>query len=115
MKLKTLLTEEQEATTQILALSVDPPDDLQRMVDRISADDNLAPGFPFLTDPRHEVIDRYGLFNDADPRGRQIALPATFIIGREGVVRWRFVEVDYRIRPSNEDVLRALAGVRGGG
>jgi len=106
-----MLTEEQEETTQILALSVDAPEDLQRMVDRISADDSLVPRFPFLTDEGHQVIDRYGLFNDADPRGRQITHPATYIIDREGVVRWKFVEVDYRIRPSNEDVLAALAEV----
>ena len=114
MQLKALLTDSQKETTQILALSVDAPEDLQRMVDRISADDSLAPTFPFLFDEGHKVIDRYGLFNDADPRGRQITHPATLIIDREGVVGWKFVEVDYRIRPSNEDVLAALAEVRGG-
>lgn len=114
MQLKALLTEAQKETTQILALSVDPPEDLQRMVDRISAEDSLAPTFPFLFDEGHRVIDRYGLFNDADPRGRQITHPATFIIDRDGVVGWRFVEVDYRIRPTNEEVLAALAEVRGG-
>jgi len=107
-----MLTEEQEESTQIIALSVDSPEDLQRMVDRISRDDSMIPRFPFLTDPDHAVIDRYGLFNDADPRGRQITHPATFIIDREGVVRWRFVEVDYRVRPSNEDVLAQLPEVR---
>ena len=106
-----MLTDEQEETTQILALSVDAPEDLQRMVDRISADDSLVPRFPFLTDEGHQVIDRYGLFNDADPRGRQITHPATYLIDREGVVRWKYVEVDYRLRPSNEDVLAALAEV----
>ena len=106
-----MLTEEQEANTQIVALSLDSPEDLQRMVDKISADDSLAPRFPFLTDEDHQVIDRYGLFNDADPRGRQITHPATYVIDKEGVVRWKFVEVDYRIRPSNEDVLAALAEV----
>ena len=109
MELKALLTEEQEESTQIIALAVDSPEDLQRMVDRISQDDSMVPRFPFLTDPDHAVIDRYGLFNDADPRGRQITHPATFIIDREGVVRWRFIEVDYRERPSNEDVLAQLS------
>jgi peroxiredoxin len=108
VKLKALLTDEQEEETQILVLSVDSPEDLQRMVDRISADDDLAPHFPFLTDPGHKVIDRYGLFNPDDPKGRQIAHPATFVIDREGVVRWRFVEIDYRVRSSNADVLAAL-------
>ena len=85
------------------------------MVDRISEDDKVAPNFPFLFDEGHRVIDRYGLFNDGDPRGRQITHPATFIIDREGVVRWKFVEVDYTVRPSNEDILAALAEVKGEG
>jgi peroxiredoxin len=103
-----MLDQEEGQSAQILALSVDDPADLQRMVDRISAEDSVAPRFPFLTDTDHQVIDRYGLFNPDDPRGRQITHAATFIIDREGVVLWRFVEVDYRLRPSNEDLLAVL-------
>ena len=108
-----MLTEEQEATTQIVALSVDSSEDLQRMVDKISADDSMVPRFPFLTDPDHAVIDRYGLFNADDPRGRQITHPATYVIDREGVVRWKFVEVDYKLRPGNEDLLAVLEELEG--
>lgn len=103
-----MLTEEQERTTRIVALSVDSPEDLQKMVDRISADDHLAPRFPFLSDPDHAVIDRYGLFNADDPRGRQLTHPATYVIDMDGVVRWKFVEVDYKLRPGNEEILAAL-------
>ena len=112
MKLNDLLDEDQKRNTQILVLSVDEPEDLRRMVDRISQEGAGPPDFPFLSDPDHAVIDRYGLFNDGDPRGRQITHPATFIIDRDGIVRWRFVEVDYRIRPSNEEILEALDQVR---
>jgi peroxiredoxin len=111
VELKGLLNEEQEENTQILAVSVDAAEDLQRMVDRISAEDGEAPEFPFLTDPGHRVIDRYGLFNPDDPRGRQIAHPATFVVDKEGTVRWRFIEVDYRVRPGNDDVLAALESI----
>ncbi len=103
------MDDEQRRTTQILALSVDSPDDLQKMVDRISMDDGIVPDFPLLSDPGHQVIDRYGLFNPADPKGRQITHPATFVIDTEGVVRWKMVEVNYKVRPTNEDILRALA------
>jgi peroxiredoxin len=115
VELKALLTEEQEASTQILALAVDNPEDLQKMVDRISQDDGIVPEFPFLTDPDNSVIDRYGLFNDGDPRGRQLTHPATLLIDKEGVVRWKFIEVDYRVRPTNEDVLDELARIEAGG
>jgi peroxiredoxin len=110
VELKALLTEGQENDTQLVALSVDSPEDLQRMVDTVS-EDGHPPRFPFLTDPGHQVIDRYGLFNPDDPRGRQITHPATYVIDKDGVVRWMHVEVDYTVRPSNEDVLRALAEI----
>jgi peroxiredoxin len=65
--------------------------------------------FPLLSDQDHKVIDRYGLLNDKAQR--PLPHPATFVIDREGRVRWRFVEVDYKVRPSNEDVLRELAKI----
>jgi len=82
------------------------------MVERIAMEDGIPPDFPLLSDPDHRVIDRYGLFNGEDPRGREITHPATFVIDREGVVRWRFVEVDYKVRPTNEDILEVLNGLR---
>jgi len=82
------------------------------MVDRISMEDGILPDFPLLSDPGHRVIDRYGLFNPMDPRGREITHPATFVIDVDGVVRWRMVEVNYKIRPTNEDVLNALNNLR---
>lgn len=63
--------------------------------------------FPMLADAEHRVIDRYGLFNDKS--SRKLPHPATYVIDRDGKVRWRFVEVDYKIRPSNEDVLKEVA------
>jgi len=51
------------------------------------------------------VIDRYGIFN---PESRGLPHPATYVIDKEGIVRWKFVEVDYRVRPTNEQVLEAL-------
>jgi peroxiredoxin len=111
VELSELLSRELKETTQILALSVDDPDDLRRMVDRISQGGSGPPDFPFLTDAGHRVIDRYGLFNPEDPRGRQITHPATFVIDQEGVARWRFVEVDYRVRPTNAEIMEALAAL----
>lgn len=66
-----------------------------------------------MSDPGHRVIDRYGLLNPDNPRG--IPHPTTFVIDRDGVVRWKFIEIDYRIRPTSEMVLEALQQVRGGG
>ncbi len=59
--------------------------------------------FPLLSDADHRVIDRYGLFNDQSKRA--VPHPATYLIDRKGVVRWKYIEVDYKKRPSNEDLL----------
>jgi peroxiredoxin len=75
------------------------------MATKISKDDGKPPGIVFLSDPGHRVIDRYGLVN---PQGRGWPHPTTLVIDRQGVVRWKFVEVDYRVRPTNEQILEAL-------
>lgn len=68
------------------------------------------PEFPFLSDPGHRVIGRYGLLNPDNPRN--IPHPTTFVIDTAGVVRWKFIEIDYRIRPTNEMIVEALEAVR---
>lgn len=89
-------------------MAIDSKADLQQMADKISRD-GKAPDLVFLSDPGHRVIDRYGLLN---PSGRGWPHPATFVIDRQGVVRWKFVEVDYRVRPSNEQILESLTRLR---
>jgi peroxiredoxin len=101
-----LLDEQAKKDTEILAVAIDSKADLQTMADKISRDDGKPPGFIFLSDPGHRVIDRYGLLN---PEGRGWPHPATFVVDRQGIVRWKFVEVDYRVRASNEQILEALA------
>lgn len=83
------------------------------MIERVAEEQGRTLDFPLLSDPDHAVIDRYGLRNQADPRNRPIPHPATFIIDRAGVVRWKVVETDYRLRPANRDILAALAAVEG--
>lgn len=63
--------------------------------------------FPLLSDLDHRVIDRYGLLNDKSQR--PIPHPTTLVIDRKGLIRWRFTEVDYRIRPANADILQQVA------
>jgi len=79
------------------------------MIDRVAAEDGRTLDFTLLSDPDHAVIDRYGLLNQHDPQARPIPHPTTFVIDPDGIVRWKFVEINYKIRPTNEDVLEALA------
>lgn len=109
MELKDLLPPERAGTTEILAVSVDPREDLQRMVERITEGSEAPPDITFLSDPGHRVIDRYGLLNPFSDRG--IPHPTTLVLDREGVVRWKFIEEDYKVRPTNRMILEALEGL----
>lgn len=74
------------------------------MADKIAAD-GVKADFTFLSDPDHRVIDRYGLLN---PSGQGWPHPTTYVIDLRGIVRWKFTEVNYRIRPTNDMILSAL-------
>ncbi len=37
-----------------------------------------------------------------------LPIPATFILGRDGVVAWNYVNVDYRTRSEPDDIIQAL-------
>lgn len=108
MELRALLPDDLEDETEIVTVSVDDQEGMQLMIDRVAAEDGMAPDFIMLSDPDHAVIDRYGLFNENAPPNRPLPHPATYVIDKEGVVRYRFVEVDYRVRPTNEDILEVL-------
>jgi peroxiredoxin len=82
------------------------------MVDRVSSENNgLRLDYTLLSDPDAAVIRRYGLYNQDDPQGRAIPHPTTYVIDRDGVVRWKMTEINYRIRPENADVAAALAAI----
>ena len=84
------------------------------MVDRVEEEtEGYVIDYTLLSDPDAAIINRYGLFNQDDPRGRAIPHPTAYVIDMDGVVRWKFTEVNYRIRPENEDILAALAELEG--
>jgi peroxiredoxin len=89
---------------EILAVSIDPHERSTFLRDKLK--DQSGFNFPLLSDANHRVIDRYGLLNEQSQRGWPH--PATYVIDRGGKVRWKFVEVDYKLRPTNEDVLAQI-------
>ncbi len=104
--MRQLLDAEMKKDTELLAVSVDDSTGTRKTIMRISAD-GAAPDFSFLSDPDHAVIARYGILN---PNGgdRGIPHPATYVIDRAGVVRWKDIETDYKIRPTNDAILTAV-------
>ena len=104
--MRQLLDADMKKDTELLAVSVDDTVGTRKTITRISAD-GVAPDFAFLSDPDHAVIARYGILN---PNGgdRGIPHPATYVIDRDGVVRWRDIETDYKIRPANDSIVTAV-------
>jgi peroxiredoxin len=108
-KLKSLLTKAQKERVQILAVSVDSHEESKKLGAMLRQRFDGEFDFPLLEDKDHKVIDRYGIFN---PDGKGWPHPATYLIDAKGVVRWKFVEVDYKKRATNEQIRRELAKIK---
>lgn len=73
-------------TAKSYGLAFDLPDDLAAVYDKLGFD-----------------LQRV---NDGHPR--TLPLPATYVIDRDGVIRWGFVKADYTTRAEPADILAAL-------
>ena len=101
------------ANTAIVAVAPDPPDKLQDIVPKVKSKITGEFLITLLSDADHAVIDRYGLLNEqAATRGRYLPHPTTYVIDKTGVVRWKFTEIDYKIRPTNAMILAELQKLR---
>lgn len=105
-EMRQLLDANLKKDTELLVVSVDNADGTRQTVTRISAD-GAVPDYTFLSDPDHAVIARYGILNP-NGGGRGIPHPATYVIDKAGMVRWRDIETDYTIRPANGAIVAAL-------
>ena len=57
----------------------------------------------------HMKVDRQlDLESINNGNGSVLPIPATFVIGTDGVISWRFVDVDYRTRSEPDDIIDAL-------
>ena len=77
----------------------------------VSADDlsgaqgaaqSWGPPFPILYNPDKTVIDTYGV------RAGNIATPATFVIDKNGTIRWRYIGGNKTDRPSPAAVIAQI-------
>ena len=73
---------------------------------------NAGYTYTFLSDPNAEVIRRYDLLHrGAGVEGKDIARPAEFLVDASGVVRWRNLTEDLRVRATSIDVLKGAQGL----
>lgn len=93
----------------IVGISPDTVEQVGKVAPKITARTKQDLGVTLLADPEATVIKLYGLLNDESAaRGRLLPHPTTYVIDRHGIVRWKFTEVNYKVRPTSEMVLREL-------
>jgi len=88
---------------EVAAISVDSPEESNKL----RASHGYT--FTFLSDPRAEVIRRYGVLHaGGGEAGHDIARPAEFLVDSTGAIRWVNLTDDLRIRARPENVLKAI-------
>ncbi len=91
---------------RIVAIVVDP---VERNAEVVA---NLGLSYPILADPELKAIDAYGVRHSHAPGGvGDIARPASFLLDEQGVVRWRDLTQNYRIRPRPQTILAQVDGM----
>lgn len=96
------LSEFEKRGIRIIAISVDPPGVTKPHIEKQGFT------FTFLCDEKAEVIRRYDLLHPEGFRGEDIARPGEFLLDAAGVVRWRDLTENYRVRVKAEQVLTAI-------
>lgn len=112
---------------RLIAVSPQTKTQTATMVDR------LGLSFDVLTDLGNAVAETYGLVFEADEaikyvyrefgielqkyngdRTYRLPVPATYIIGQDGIIRWAFLEPDYTKRAEPEDILAQIRKLKEG-
>lgn len=94
---------------RIVGLSYDPPEVTKAFTEKRGIT------YTLLSDPKSEVIDRWGLRDPqykAGSRAYGVPRPAIFVIDRKGVIRASLAEETYQKRPPVAEVVKALEGVK---
>ena len=83
-----------------MAISVDTPEQSTKLCEQKHYT------FPFLSDPKAEVIRRYDLLHpEASPKHTDISRPAEFLVDSSGTVRWVNFTEDIRVRAKADSML----------
>jgi len=87
-ELRTLLRKDKNV--KLYAISVDPPEVSKDFAKKIASDGKGEINFPLLSDPKHKIIDAYGL-RDPAYKGQKvygIPRPTVYIIDKKGKAAW---------------------------
>jgi peroxiredoxin len=87
---------------EIAAISVDSTAESRKLIQ------SRAFHYPLLSDPKAEVIRRYGLLHSkGGENGQDIARPAEFLVDSKGTILWENLTDDLRVRARPEAILEA--------
>jgi peroxiredoxin len=84
----------------ILAISVDEPRVTKKLKQKMGLN------FSLLYDKRSEVISAYGVLDTSSEKGE--SHPATLVVDRLGIIRYRKVYMDYKKKPTPEELITVL-------
>ncbi len=101
MELQSHLKEIEGLGAQVLVVANDAPAKLAAFREANGL------GYPLLADPDGEVIERYGIRNQK-VTDRVLPDPTALVLDREGRVRYKRIDVDYRVRPPAAELVDAL-------
>ncbi len=89
-----------------MAISVDSPEQSATLCSKAGYT------FPFLSDPKAEVIRRYDLLHvGGGPHESDISRPAEFLVDSSGTVRWTNFTEDIRVRAKADEMLAVAQGL----
>ena len=63
---------------------------------------------PLLADPGSSVHEAYGIVKPYRFHNQDMYLPATFLIDKKGILRWRYVGEKNSDRPSLDSIIEQL-------
>ena len=90
----------EEVGIRPVAISVDSPEESRVLAQQAGYT------YPFLSDPKAEVIRSYDLLHaGAGIEGQDVARPAEFLVDASGTVRWVNLTENYWVRARPEQVL----------
>lgn len=94
----------------IVAISPDPIGRLKETKTKVAKDGKGEIPFALLSDPGSKTVNAYGVY-DPTYAGQDvdgIPRPSIFILDKDRKVVWANISMDYKKRPTVEDVRRAL-------
>ena len=96
-----------KSKAQVVMVYPGPAEGLQGHAAEFISGKDVPKGYHFTFDPDYAFTNQYGLRWDAP---RETAYPSTFVIGKDGKVRYAKISHEHGDRPPVADVLAALPG-----